>query len=261
MKDISIKNKTFIVVGAGGLIGKEIVKSLQNSEANVIAADYSQDALDKLKTSIDSRNVLFCTVDINNIDSIQQLIHESIKQYSSINGSVNTAYPRNKNYGKDFLDVTHADFSENLSLHLGGYFLFTQQCLKYSISNSTAFSLVNLSSIYGTIAPRFSLYDGTKMTMPVEYAAIKAALDHLSYYVTSYVKSYHKKIGFRINCLSPGGIIDKQPVTFLDKYNNHSLSKGMLEPHDIIGTILFLLSPESKYICGQNIIIDDGFSV
>jgi NAD(P)-dependent dehydrogenase (short-subunit alcohol dehydrogenase family) len=260
MKHHSLKNKTFIVVGAGGLIGKEVVKNLQSSQAKVIAADYSKNALEKLRDSIDEKNVEFCEVNINSIDSIHNLVNNSIEKYSFINGAVNTAYPRNKNYGKDFLEVTHNDFSENLSLHLGGYFLFTQQCLKYSISNNTEFSLVNLSSIYGTMAPRFSLYDRTKMTMPVEYAAIKAALQQLSSYVTSYVKNYHKNTGFRVNCVSPGGILDSQPTAFLEKYNKHCLSKGMLEPHDIVDSILFLLSQESQYICGQNIIIDDGFS-
>ena len=95
------------------------------------------------------------------------------------------------------------------------------------------------------------------MTMPVEYAAIKSGIQHLTKYITKY--TFGTK--FRANCISPGGILNNQNKKFLDAYNSNCRSKGMLDVDDIIGTTLFLSSDLSNYICGQNIIVDDGFSV
>ena len=61
--------------------------------------------------------------------------------------------------------------------------------------------------------------------------------------------------------LSPGGIFDHQPEIFLQRYNAECGFKGMLEGDDIIGTLIFLLSDDSRYVTGQEIIVDDGFSL
>jgi NAD(P)-dependent dehydrogenase (short-subunit alcohol dehydrogenase family) len=66
---------------------------------------------------------------------------------------------------------------------------------------------------------------------------------------------------FRANAVSPGGILDHQPAAFLQKYKQQSCGKGMLDPNDLCGTIAFLLSDDSKYLQGQNLIVDDGFTL
>jgi NAD(P)-dependent dehydrogenase (short-subunit alcohol dehydrogenase family) len=132
-----------------------------------------------------------------------------------------------------------------------------QQCAAYSKSANRAVSLVNLSSIYGVIAPRFEVYENTNMTTPVEYAAIKSALLQLGKYVSAYMKG----TDFRVNSVSPGGLWADQNESFLEKYRSHCSRKGMLNPEDITGAINFLLSDQSSYVCGQNIVVDDGFTI
>ena len=105
------------------------------------------------------------------------------------------------------------------------------------------------------MAPRFEVYAGSSMTMPVEYAAIKSAVIQL----TKYFAKYFLKDGIRCNALSPGGILDQQPDSFTSSYNKHCGAKGMLDPRDVVATLLYLLSDDSKYMTGQNLIIDDGF--
>ena len=79
--------------------------------------------------------------------------------------------------------------------------------------------------------------------------------------LTRYFAQYFKGENIRVNCLSPGGILDKQPGTFLKAYNSYCNEKGMLDPEDIAGPLIFLLSDASKYITAQNLIVDDGFSL
>jgi NAD(P)-dependent dehydrogenase (short-subunit alcohol dehydrogenase family) len=114
-----------------------------------------------------------------------------------------------------------------------------------------------MSSIYGVVAPRFEVYENTTMTMPVEYAAIKAGLIHL----TKYMAKYFKGKNIRVNSISLGGLKDGQPESFLDSYEQFCLNKGMLDAKDISGTLLYLLSDLSEYVNGQNITVDDGFTL
>ncbi|CRM59994.1 Pyridoxal 4-dehydrogenase [Pseudomonas sp. 24 E 1] len=252
-----LEGKKFLVAGAGGLLGSKLTADLISDHAHVIAADINLELMKERLVSqgLDTKNrALTCIMlDLNDASSVGALF----ASISGIDGAVNCSYPRNKRYGSKFFDVSLADFNENISLHLGSSFLFMQQCAAYFKREQAPFALVNISSIYGVIAPKFEVYDGTPMTMPVEYAAIKSALLHMSKYVASYVGDS----GFRSNSVSPGGIFDHQPEQFLEQYKKQTLGKGMLDIEDVIGTIKFLLSDSARYVNGQNIIVDDGFSL
>ena len=252
-----LENKTALVVGAAGLLGREIVSSIVKEGGRVVAADFNKEALETLTELFDANQLITIEIDITSKESIKNVFHSIDSAWGGFDVAVNTAYPRNANYGRKVFDVTFEDFSENLGLHLGGYFLFMQQCAAYTKEKRAPLSVVNLSSIYGLMAPRFEIYDGTSMTVPVEYAAIKSALLHLNKYFTSFMKG----TGFRVNSVSPGGLLDNQDEKFLSKYNAHCMEKGMLNPEDVTGAINFLLSDNSRYMSGQNLIVDDAFSV
>lgn len=256
MNNLLVK-ECVLVIGAGGLLGAQVTKNALEQGATVIAVDLSlaglQEKLSKEGIDIANPNLSCSSLDITVEEDVIKFFESDIK----ITGAVNCTYPRNKAYGAHFFDVKISDFNENLSLHLGSAFLFTQQCAKYFKLNKKPFSLVNISSIYGVIAPKFEIYDNTPMSMPVEYAAIKSAILHLSKYAIKYVNNSL----FRINSVSPGGIFDHQPEPFLNAYKALTNGEGMLDVNDIIGTIIFLLSPMSKFVTGQNIIVDDGFSL
>lgn len=256
--DLYLDGKTIAIVGAAGRLGKNLVSGVLEVGANVVALDSNSAELQKLTQAyLDSSRFMSASIDIADSKAINNVFDLADAKFGALDGAVNTAYPRNSNYGRRFFEVEYKDFCENLSLHLGGYFLFMQQCAKYSKDRNRKFSLVNLSSIYGVMAPRFDVYDGTTMTMPVEYAAIKAGLVH----VTRYANAFMKGGVFRANCVSPGGILAGQDPSFLSHYNAHCMSKGMLESADVLGSVIYLLSNASEFVAGQNIVVDDGFSL
>lgn len=253
-----LENKTILVAGAGGLLGTRLVAALLKQGAHVIAADIHVEAmcerLASLGVDLQDTKLSCCELDVTKEENVKAFFNQQTQQ---IDGAVNATYPRNKTYGKHFFDVSLESFNENLSLHLGSAFLFTQQSAAYFKRQQQPFSLVNISSIYGMIAPKFEIYNNTPMTMPVEYAAIKSAIQHLNKYIVSYVNDSR----FRINCVSPGGIYDHQLEAFLQAYKNKTHGAGMLDVLEIIGSIMFLLSDQAKYVTGQNIVVDDGFSL
>lgn len=250
-----LKGKKILIAGGAGLLGAKIVKEILAQGAKVIAVDIDIDLMRrKLITQnidISQKELILEKLDLTNEKDVKSFF----STYSGISGAVNSTYPRNKTYGAHFFDVSLDSFNENLSLHLGSAFLFTQQCANYFKKHETSFSLVNISSIYGVVAPKFEIYENTPMTMPVEYSAIKSAILHLNKYVTAYVNDSR----FRINSVSPGGIFDHQPDDFLEAYKKNTHGSGMLDVDEVVGSILFLLSDQSKYVTGQNIIVDDGF--
>ncbi|PKG37744.1 oxidoreductase [Psychromonas sp. Urea-02u-13] len=252
-----LENKTILIAGAGGLLGTRLVPAILAQGGKVIAADIHIEAmtarLDSLGIDTTTDNLTLTTLDVTSEDSVSQLF----STYTEIDGAVNSTYPRNKTYGAHFFDVSLESFNENLSLHLGSAFLFTQQCANYFKQHENPLSLVNISSIYGVVAPKFEIYDNTPMTMPVEYAAIKSAIQHLNKYTVAYINDSR----FRINCVSPGGIFDHQPDAFLEAYKAKTHGAGMLDVKEVVGSVLFLLSEQSRYVTGQNIIVDDGFSL
>jgi NAD(P)-dependent dehydrogenase (short-subunit alcohol dehydrogenase family) len=255
-----LKDKVVIITGGAGLIGQEFVRAVVEKNGIAIIADINktvgQQTLVKLRQEYCSVKVDFVEIDITSKASIQHMVEEVHERYGRIDALVNNAYPRNKNYGRHFFDVEYEDFCENINSNLGGYFLTSQICAAY-FRNQGHGNIINISSIYGVIPPRFDVYVNTPMTMPIEYAAIKSSIIHL----TKYMAKYFKGMNIRINSLSPGGILENQPKAFLDAYRKLCLNKGMLDKSDIVGTLVYLLSDMSAYVNGQNIIVDDGYSL
>lgn len=256
---LCLEDKTVLVVGAAGRIGRTIVNAVLLAGGRAVALDTDVAGLRTLAQMHDSDLFEYATVDIADRTSIEHALSDAHDRFGAVDGAVNTTYPRNAHYGRHFFDVEYTDFCENTGLHMGGYFLFMQACTRYALERKLPFSLVNLSSIYGSLAPRFDVYEGTSMTMPIEYAAIKAGIVHMTRYVNAYMKGHG--VAFRANCVSPGGILAGQDEQFLVRYKDHCTSKGMLNAKDITGAIVFLLSDSSCYIVGQNLIVDDGFSI
>jgi NAD(P)-dependent dehydrogenase (short-subunit alcohol dehydrogenase family) len=255
-----LKDKVIIITGGAGLLGKEFVKSVLQQNGTAVIADILHDKAQQVKAELGMNfnpdKIKTAVLDITSEKSIKDMIYQASKDYGRIDGLVNNAYPRTASYGQKLEKVTYTDFCDNVNQHLGGYFLMMKEFAAYfSIQKSG--SVINMSSIYGVMAPRFEVYKGTEMTMPVEYAAIKSAIIRL----TEYFAKYYAGTNVRFNCISPGGILNNQDNEFVKKYSEYSLNKGMLDPKDICGTLIFLLSDMSQYINGQNIIVDDGFSL
>ena len=253
-----LNNQVVVVTGGAGLLGQAFVRAIVANHGTAVIADVHVDKGQAVCASISQElntdKVSFIQLDITSKDSLQSAIHSLQRQYGRIDAVVNNAYPRNAQYGRPFEAVEYSDFCENLGLNLGGLFLTSQQFAKQFQKQGHG-NIINIASVYGVIAPKFEIYANTTMTMPVEYAAIKSGVIHL----TAYMAKLFKGQQIRVNCISPGGILDQQPRSFLDAYKANSLNKGMLDASDLTGTLVFLLSENSQYINGQNIVVDDGF--
>ena len=244
---MNLTNKVIIVTGSNGRIGTQVVKDLMEEGAIVISCDIKKPAK-TLKN--------FFKFDIMNLKSTKNFLSLVKKKYQKIDGLIHCAYPKTKDWGEAFENLKYKSLSQNLSIQLGGSIILSQQIIKIFKKQGYG-NLVLLSSIQGISAPKFEHYKGTKMSSPIEYGAIKSGIISITKYLAKFVRN--SKI--RVNCISPGGILDNQPVKFLEAYKKSCNSKGMLDPKDVSNIIIFLCSNSSEYINGQNIIVDDGWSL
>ncbi|CAN5371307.1 flagellin modification protein PtmA [soil metagenome] len=256
---MELNGKVIVVTGGAGLIGREFCEAICIAGGTVIVGEKNEKEGRKLATDLYKRfdkRAIYVSLDVTSDSSIQTLIEVVHNEFGYIDALVNNAYPHNKNYGKKFEEVAYHDFVENIGLHVGGYFLTSKHFANYFAKRKQG-NIINMGSIYGVITPRFEIYEGTPMTMPVEYAVIKSGIIHL----TKYMSRYFKGRNIRCNAISPGGVFNNQPEAFLEKYNALSNSKGMLDAKDLCGTLVYLLSDASLFVNGQNIVVDDGWSL
>jgi len=248
MKFKKKNNQNILILGGSGRIGTQIVKSLTSNGYNVYV-------MDKKRNKFLTKNKMI-VCDISKIELFNRKFDLLAKKIKNIDVIINLSYLKNKNWGEKFLKLKSNNIKENLYLQLGTVILTSQKIIEFYLKQKYG-NLILFSSIQGISAPKFSHYRNTNMNSPIEYSAAKAGIINITKYMAKFCKG--KKI--RVNCISPGGILDKQPKTFIKKYKDSCLSKGLLESKDLDGIVEFLISEKSNFINGQNFIIDDGWSL
>lgn len=244
-----------IVVGSEGLLGKSCVKALLDCGSTVIGIDIAA------KCSCVDPDFFYKKLDLKSDASIKK-IPALITQCSSFKVAkeiffINCSYPRTKNWAKlGFENVTSRDWNENVNLHLGSAFRFSKFSVSFLLKYKKSGGIINFSSIYGSNGPDMSIYKNTKMNNPVPYSAIKAGIVGF----TKYIATVYGKKNIRANIISPGGVENGQPKSFIRAYNKKTPLGRMANPEEIAGTCAFLASPAAKYITGQLIQVDGGWT-
>jgi NAD(P)-dependent dehydrogenase (short-subunit alcohol dehydrogenase family) len=241
-----LEDKVILVTGGSGLLGKAFINDLKDKGAFTVNLDVD------IETNLVDGNI-FC--DITDDVSIYAAIDEIIGKYKRIDGLVNNAYPRTKDWGTTFEEIKPESWRQNIDIQLNSYFIISQAVLKY-MRRLHSGCIINIASIYGVVGNDFTIYENTVINPPAAYSAIKGGLINF----TRYLASMYGQHGIRVNCVSPGGIFDNQPEPFVKAYEKKVPMKRMGKPDDIAPAVSFLMSEEAKYITGQNLIIDGGWT-
>ncbi len=249
-----MNKKTIIVTGGFGTIGFALSKSLLEQGHKVIAVDTKIKKIKNLK--LNNLNLFVLKANLNKEKDIKRLISICVKKFKKIDALVHCAYPKTKDWGVKLEKLKQKSLNENLINQLGSTIMISKNIINLFLKQNYG-SLILLSSIMGLNNPKFETYKRTNMSSPIEYSAIKSGIIS----ITKYLAKYYSKKNLKINCLSPGGVKDNLPKKFIKNYRKQCNSKGLLDPTDVVNVINFLLAEKSNFISGQNIVIDDGYSL
>lgn len=245
---MKLEGKIIIVTGSSGLIGREIVRYCRESGAEaVVGVD-----VDRPNRWGELPDVAYDVTDPAQIDALVDYV---MKKYGRIDGLVNAAYPRTSDWGLKFEDIPYESWQKNVDMQLNAVFLICQKVLAVMKEQGSG-SIVNFGSIYGMVGNDFTIYEGYGGTSPLAYNAIKGGIINF----TRSLASYFGKYGIRVNCVSPGGVFDNQRTEFVEAYNHKSPLKRMARPEEMAPGVAFLLSDESSFITGHNLMIDGGWT-
>jgi NAD(P)-dependent dehydrogenase (short-subunit alcohol dehydrogenase family) len=152
--------------------------------------------------------------------------------------------------------VSPEQFLRVLDVNTRGTFVATQAFGPAMVAAGRG-SIVNIGSLYASVAPEPGFYDHIAgFVKPPAYAASKAGVVAL----TRYFARLWGPHGVRVNALSPGGVSGDQDDEFRRKYCSRVPLGRMAEPADLTGPLLFLASDASRYLTGHELRVDGGFT-
>ena len=147
------------------------------------------------------------------------------------------------------------NFNQHLEVNLSAVFHLTKDLSELLIRSKKG-KVINIGSIYSSVAPKWEIYGNQKMNNRAGYSASKGGLLQLTKWFSTYLAP-----NVRVNMISPGGVLRGHNKIFLKKYNSNVPLKRMANINDFNGTLIYLASDLSKYVTGQNLFVDGGWTV
>ena len=243
--------KIVITAGASG-IGAEIAKTLSEAGAQVIICDKDQSNLDLFTQN--NPEVIALKADVSDEEEVLSLFAAVKKHFGEINALINNAGiagPSAKLEDTDFID-----WKQTMSVNLNGAFLCSRSAIPL-LKLSGGGSIINIGST--------SSFMGTPLRS--SYAASKWGLIGLT-------KTWAMEYGadnVRINTICPSSVNGERIERVIEReanYRNTSVEeikatylsqtslKTFIDAEEIVGMIVYLLSPLAKKITGQMLVID-----
>ena len=254
-KLLSLKGKTAVVIGGAGKIGFPMAEALAEAGALVYIASSHEDGYEEavkklLDAGLQARGI---RLDMSDEKSVLQAL-EMIKKNSKIpDVLINAGCNRPM---RKFMEDSVENWDLSMSVNARGIFV-TCRAFANAMADQGSGSIINISSIYGIVAPDMNIYEGSDFETEPDYPFIKGGVIMFS----KYLASYYANRGVRVNCIAPGGFFNNQPEPFLTKYTD-KVPLGRMACHDDMkGAALFLASKASEYITGHVLPVDGGWTI
>ena len=269
----NLTGKTALITGAAGLLGMEHAAALLESGAQVVLTDIDESVLIAAHTSLaqnfDATKTITKVMDVSNPQRVRSVADEIWAEGFRIDILVNNAAIDPKVKGEQ--GVLETSRLENFPLNqwdlqmavgLTGAFLCSQVFGTTMAKDGKGGLILNIASDLSVFSPDQRLYrkhglpDDMQPVKPVTYSVVKAGLIGLTHYLATYWADQ----GVRCNALSPGGVFNGQGEEFVQRLSSLIPLGRMASKDEYRAAVQFLCSDASRYMNGQNVVMDGGRS-
>jgi len=268
----SVKNKTIVITGAGGVIGSTIAVSLAKAGARLCILDFNEDKLRiaEEKINVYGKNHLAFVCNVFDVPDLEKIKSGIVKEFGRIDGLLNVAGGATKGASAktEFLDsetpledsffgISLPDFQATSDLNFMGSVIPTKVFGEVMAQQQSG-NIINISSM-GAIRP---------LTKSPAYCAGKAAVTNFTLWLAVHLS----KSNIRVNAIAPGFFLTEQNrFLLIDETSGEFTARGKRivehtplgkfgNPEDLVSTVFWLLSDASSFVTGSIIPVDGGFS-
>ncbi len=269
----SLKGKTAVLTGASGFLGRTFCRALLANGVRVVALGRSE----RLETEaagwakeFGAASLAVERVDMYDPAALNAVCDAIAKREKRIDVLINNAHELGAATGFNMPEgsLEHSTFDQwQRNLQGGVYWAVqTTQRIGIRMKQQGSGSIINIATMYASVAPRPQLYEGTANLNPPGYSAAKAALVAF----TRYTASFWGGFGVRANCLSPGPFSNTEDAggqnavregsAFVERLKAATVLGRIGRPRELCGALLFLASDASSYMTGQELRVDGGWT-
>ena len=245
---LNLQGHVAIITGAAQGIGLEYARGLGRAGASVVIADIldTDAAVEQLRR--EGFEAMGVRADVTKEDSLSEMVRLVLDRYGRIDVLVNNAAIYGTMKKKSWEELTFEDWDPMMRVNVIGAFLAAKAVLPVMCKQNSG-SIINISSGSVNNAPPYMAH----------YIASKAAIIGLTRALAREVGAHQ----VRVNSISPGLTMSDATRRLNEAgYENKALVgrciKRHEQPGDLVGTVLFLSSPLSEFMTGQNLIVDGG---
>ena len=258
-----LDGKVALVTGGAGILGQKFCAGLAQAGAKVAVVDLELATAQAAAQLLGDRAWGF-GCDVSDPASVQACVTAVVERFGAIDILHNNAATKSRDVRAFFMpfeDYALETWREVMSVNIDGMFLMAQAVGRMMIAGGRGGSVVQTSSIYGLVGPdgriyRGSDYLGGPINTPAVYSASKAAVIGL----TKWLATHWAKDNIRVNALVPGGVGSGQNSVFGDLYAQRVPMGRMATADEIVDPMLFLASPAARYVTGQVLAADGGWT-
>tara|TARA_B100000795_G_C22678664_1_gene390859 strand:+ start:37 stop:723 length:687 start_codon:yes stop_codon:yes gene_type:complete len=224
------QKKKIIIAGSEGLLGEVLCNSLSD-EYEIVPLD--------IKTGHD----------VTNQESVRDFLKNHKNSYGLVNLFAINPQPDEINFKPE--DISLDSLREYMEVNVIALY---SMCIEFSKICSKDASIVNFSSIHGILSPKHFIYEDGFIKHP-GYTISKSAVIGLSKYLATYFSS-----SIRVNTIISGGVENNQSDSFIRNYSKMTPLNRMMNKSEISSSVKYLLSKDSSYVTGTEVVVDGGWS-
>ena len=259
---LDLKGKVAIVTGGVSGLGHQMAQGMAEMGANLVIASRRENKCRKVCRKLESDygiEAMAMKLDVLKEEDIISLVNNTIDHFGSIDIMMN-------NVGgaliSDTVNTTTKDWKHIFDLNVTSTFICCREAGKHMIKRKYG-KIINIASVYGLIGSDSRNYvDSGEPREALSYAASKGAIVNL----TRDLATTWARYNITVNAISPGAFETEATQTMLSDYCRqkieYTIPLGRMGDYDDLkGAAVFLASDASKYLIGQNIVVDGGWSV